>query len=62
MFDATSIIIQYHLFLALCLVVTGLAGAVIRATVSKKWLPQILKYPEFIIITLLVIVYVFVQV
>ena len=57
-FDAANIIIQYHLFLALCLVVAGSVGAVFRSLTRKRTLPELVKYPEFIIMAILVIAYV----
>ena len=62
MLDAASIIIQYHIFLALILVAAGLAGLAIRAFEKRGWVPHFLSTPEYIIIAALVIVYVFAQV
>ena len=62
MFDAASIIIQYHFFLAGVLIAAGLAGLGIRALEKRGWVPHFLSTPEYIIVALLVIVYVFTQV
>ena len=62
MFDAASIIIQYHLFLAFALVIAGLAGILIRYLEKRKWLPTIFSTPEYMIIAILVMVYVFANV
>ena len=62
MFDATSIIIQYHLFLALALVIAGLIGIAIRTLVKRRWFPGFFNISEYLIIAALVVVYVFGQV
>ena len=62
MFDAASIIIQYHFFLAFALVAAGLAGLPIRALEKRGLVPRFLSTPEYVIVALLVIVYVFAQV
>jgi hypothetical protein len=61
-FDAASIIIQYHIFLALALVVAGLGGIVIRAMEKRRMLPTFFSVPEYIVISVLVVVYVFANV
>lgn len=58
MFDATSIIIQYHLFLALALAVAGLGGIALRTMEKRKLLPGFFSTPEYIVIAVLVVVYV----
>ena len=59
MFDSATIIIQYHLFLALALVVAGLGGILLQTGAKRKWLPGFLNAPEWIIIAIMVVVYVF---
>jgi len=58
-FDASSIIIQYHLFLALALAMAGLVGALLRVLEKRRLFPRVFGTPEYIILALLVIVYVF---
>ncbi|APV44321.1 hypothetical protein Dform_00980 [Dehalogenimonas formicexedens] len=60
--SAASIIIQYHIFLAFALVVAALLGLAIRALVKRKWLPPFLDAPEYLIIAVLVVIYVFANV
>jgi hypothetical protein len=61
-FNAASIIIQYHIFLALALVVAGLGGIAIRAMVKRRMLPTFFGIPEYIVIAVLVVIYVFANV
>jgi hypothetical protein len=60
--DAASIIIQYHLFLAVALVIAGLAGILLRYLEKRKLLPALFSTPEYVIIAILVVVYVFANV
>ncbi len=62
MFDAASIIIQYHIYLALILVAAGLAGLAIQSFEKRGWVPHFLSIPEYIIVAVLVAAYVFAQV
>ena len=60
--DAASIIIQYHLFLAFALVIAGLVGLFIRVLARHKLLPPFFDAPEYLVIAILVVVYIFANV
>ena len=58
MYDAASVIIPYHIFLAVALVATAIAGAIVRAVAKKRnpLAPDV--YMEFLVLLILLTAYV----